>query len=265
MLGVQFYNEAVRKTVITFGTLFNNIELKKTVDGQTMEVEKVPLAYGPKQKFLYRLQGNASDGRKVAITLPRLYFEMTGIDYDGARKTPATQKYKAVIDDNGSEVRTQFVPVPYNISFELGIIAKSQDDGLQILEQILPYFQPSFNVSVKFIPDMDESRDVAIVLNNVSLEDDWEGDFSTRRYITYTLQFTAKSYIYGPYTKADVIRKARVIETIGDQNVGKRHVELSYTPKATVDYNQDGQVDAADDQFVVPTDDFGFNEGMEFL
>ena len=265
MLGVQFYNEAVRKTVITFGTLFNNIELKKTVDGQTMEVEKVPLAYGPKQKFLYRLQGNASDGRKVAITLPRLYFEMTGIDYDGARKTPATQKYKAVIDDNGSEVRTQFVPVPYNISFELGIIAKSQDDGLQILEQILPYFQPSFNVSVKFIPDMDESRDVAIVLNNVSLEDDWEGDFSTRRYITYTLQFTAKSYIYGPYTKADVIRKARVIETIGDQNVGKRHVELSYTPKATVDYNQDGQVDAADDQFVVSTDDFGFNEGMEFL
>jgi len=265
MLGVQFYNEAIRKTVISFGTLFNNIELKKTIDGQTIEVEKVPLAYGPKQKFLYRLEGNASDGRKVAITLPRIYFEMVGVDYDGARKTAATQKYRTTIDDNGNEVRTQYVPVPYNISFELGIISKSQDDGLQILEQILPYFQPSFNMSIKFIPDMDEVRDVAIILNSVNMEDDWEDDFTTRRSIVYTLSFTAKSYIYGPYTKADVIRKSRIIETIGDQNVGKRHVELSYTPKATVDYNQDGQIDAADDQFVVPTDDFGFNEGMEFL
>jgi len=265
MLGTQFYNEAVRKTVIAFGTLFNNIELKKTIDGQTIEVEKVPLAYGPKQKFLYRLEGNAADGRKVAITLPRIYFEMTGIDYDGARKTAPTQKYRAIIDDNGTEVKTQYVPVPYNISFELGIISKSQDDGLQILEQILPYFQPSFNMSIKFIPDMDEVRDVAIVLNSVNMEDDWEDDFTTRRSIVYTLQFTAKSYIYGPYTKADVIRKSRIIETIGDQNVGKRHVELSYTPKATVDYNQDGQVDAADDAFVTADDDFGFNEGMEFL
>ena len=265
MLGVQFYNEAIRKTVISFGTLFNNIELKKTIDGQTIEVEKVPLAYGPKQKFLYRLEGNASDGRKVAITLPRIYFEMVGVDYDGARKTAATQKYRTTIDDNGNEVRTQYVPVPYNISFELGIISKSQDDGLQIQEQILPYFQPSFNMSIKFIPDMDEVRDVAIILNSVNMEDDWEDDFTTRRSIVYTLSFTAKSYIYGPYTKADVIRKSRIIETIGDQNVGKRHVELSYTPKATVDYNQDGQVDAADDAFVTADDDFGFNEGMEFL
>jgi len=265
MLGTQFYNQAVRKTVISFGTLFNNIELKKVVDGQVMEVEKVPLAYGPKQKFLYRLQGNPTDGRKVAITLPRIYFEMTGIDYDAARKTPATQKYKTVINDEGKEVRTQYVPVPYNISFEVGILCKSQDDGLQILEQILPFFQPSFSMSLKFIPDMDEVRDVAIVLNNVDFEDDWEDDFSTRRSITYSMQFTCKSYIYGPYTKADVIRKSRIIETIGDTAVNKRHVELSYTPKAKTDINQDGQVTAADDALVTADDDFGFNEGMDFL
>ena len=265
MLGTQFYNQAVRKTVISFGTLFNNIELKKTVDGQVIETEKVPLAYGPKQKFLYRLQGNPTDGRKVAITLPRIYFEMTGIDYDAARKTPATQKYKTVINDNGNEVRTQYVPVPYNISFEVGILCKSQDDGLQILEQILPFFQPSFSMSLKFIPDMDEVRDVAVVLNSVDFDDDWEDDFSTRRSITYTMQFTAKSYIYGPYTKADVIRKSRIIETIGDTNVNKRHVELSYTPKAKTDINQDGQVTAADDALVTADDDFGFNEGMTFL
>ena len=265
MLGTQFYNQAVRKTVVSFGTLFNNIELKKIVDGQVIETEKVPLAYGPKQKFLYRLQGNPTDGRKVAITLPRIYFEMTGIDYDASRKTPATQKYKTVINDNGNEVRTQYVPVPYNISFEVGILCKSQDDGLQILEQILPFFQPSFSMSLKFIPDMDEVRDVAVVLNSVDFDDDWEDDFSTRRSITYTMQFTAKSYIYGPYTKADVIRKSRIIETIGDTNVNKRHVELSYTPKAKTDINQDGQVTAADDALVTAEDDFGFNEGMTFL
>ena len=270
MLGTQFYNEAVRKTVIGFGTLFNNIELKKTVDGQVLEVEKVPLAYGPKQKFLYRLQGNPVDGKKVAITLPRLYFEMTGIDYDATRKTPAIQKYKKSVpvegsEDNAKAVLSQYVPVPYNIGFEVGIIAKSQDDGLQILEQILPFFQPSFSMSLKFIPDMDEVRDVAVVLNNVDFDDDWEDDFSTRRSITYTMQFTAKSYIYGPYTKADVIRKSRIIETIGDTNVNKRHVELSYTPKAKTDINQDGQVTAADDALVTADDDFGFNEGMSFL
>ena len=265
MLGTQFYNQAVRKTVISFGTLFNNIELKKVVDGQVLETEKVPLAYGPKQKFLYRLQGNPTDGKKVAITMPRMYFEMTGIDYDPSRKTPATQKYKTVINDEGNEVRTQYVPVPYNISFEVGILAKSQDDGLQILEQILPFFQPSFSMSLKFIPDMDEVRDVAVVLNNVDFDDDWEDDFSTRRSITYSMQFTCKSYIYGPYTKADVIRKSRIIETIGDTNVNKRHVELSYTPKAKTDINQDGQITAADDALVTADDDFGFNEGMNFL
>ena len=265
MLGTQFYNQAVRKTVISFGTLFNNIELKKIVDGQVMEVEKVPLAYGPKQKFLYRLQGNPTDGKKVAITMPRIYFEMTGIDYDASRKTPATQKYKTVINDEGNEVRTQYVPVPYNVSFEVGILCKSQDDGLQILEQILPFFQPSFSMSLKFIPDMDEVRDVAVVLNSVDFDDDWEDDFSTRRSITYSMQFTCKTYIYGPYTKADVIRKSRIIETIGDTNVNKRHVELSYTPKAKTDINQDGQVTAADDALVTADDDFGFNEGFEFL
>ena len=265
MLGTQFYNQAVRKTVIAFGTLFNNIELKKIVDGQVMEVEKVPLAYGPKQKFLYRLQGNPTDGRKVAITMPRMYFEMTGIDYDPSRKTPATQKYKTVINDEGNEVRTQYVPVPYNISFEVCILCKSQDDGLQILEQILQFFQPSFNMSLKFIPDMDEVRDVAVVLTSVDFDDDWEDDFSTRRSITYSMQFTCKTYIYGPYTKADVIRKSRIIETIGDTNVNKRQVELSYTPKAKTDINQDGQITAADDALVTADDDFGFNEGFEFL
>ena len=151
------------------------------------------------------------------------------------------------------------------MSFELGIIAKSSDDALQILEQILPYFQPSFNISLKFIPDMNETRDVACILNSVDYADDWDDSFLERRSIVWTLQFTVKSYIYGPYSKADVIRKARVIETLGDKNVNKRNVERSYTPKALEDKNADGVINTADDDLVVSTDDFGFNEGFTVL
>lgn len=267
MLGPHYYNEAIRKTVVAFGTLFNNIEIQK-VDPQTktvIEVEKVPLGYGPKNKFLTRLEQNPEVGRKVAIQLPRLYFEMTGINYDNARKTSPIQKYRTVVNDNGNEVRVQYVPVPYNMDFELGIIAKSQDDGLQIIEQILPYFQPNFNLTLNFIPDMDEKRDVAVILNSVDYEDDWEDDFMQRRSIIWTLNFTAKSYIYGPFNQAGIIRKATVYESVGDLNQSRRNAAYSYTPKSLEDNNNDGVIDSADDALVMPDDDFGFNEGIEFF
>ena len=265
MLGSHFYNQIVRKNIIAFGTLFNNIEMKSTDPdtGEVLEAQKVPLAYGPKQKFLVRLTDQSTS--KVSITLPRLYFEMTGIDYDSTRKTSPIQKYKTVIDGNGDEVRVQYVPVPYNIGFELGIIAKSQDDALQITEQILPYFQPSFSITLNMIPDMNEKRDVAIVLNNVSYEDEWDDSFYERRYIVYTLNFTMKSYLYGPYNQADVIKKAIIHETLGDTSVNRRTITRTYTPKATTDINSDGVVDVNDDALVDAGDDFGFNEGIEFL
>jgi hypothetical protein len=267
MLGAHFYNEATRKTVIGFGTLFNNIELKK-VDpntGDVLEVEKVPLAYGPKQKFLTRLEQNPDVSNKVAITLPRLYFEMTGITYDSARKTSPVQKYRTTIAEDGTEVKTQYVPVPYDMSFELGIIAKSQDDGLQILEQILPFFQPNFNITLNMISDMEEKRDIAIVLNNINYEDDWDDNFLDRRSIVWTLNFTAKSYIYGPYTNTGIIRKATIYESVGDLAQSRRSAAYSYSPKALEDKNSDGVINAADDELIISTDDFGFNEGIEIL
>ena len=267
MLGPHYYNEAIRNTVVGFGTLFNNIEIQK-LDPQTktvIEVEKVPLGYGPKNKFLTRLEQNPEVGRKVAIQLPRLYFEMTGINYDSARKTSPIQKYRTVVNDNGNEVRVQYVPVPYNMDFELGIIAKTQDDALQIIEQILPYFQPNFNLTLNFIPDMDERRDVAVILNSVDYEDDWEDDFMQRRSIVWTLNFTAKSYIYGPFNQAGIIRKATVYESVGDLNQSRRNAAYSYTPKALEDNNNDGVIDSLDDALVMPDDDFGFNEGIEFF
>jgi hypothetical protein len=190
---------------------------------------------------------------------------MTSIDYDATRKTSPIQKYKTIINNDGSEVRVQYVPVPYNLSFELGVIAKSQDDALQITEQILPYFQPSFSVTLNMIPDMNEKRDVAIVLNNISYEDEWDDSFYERRYIVYTLNFTMKSYIYGPYNTADVIKKAIIHETIGDLAVNRRTITRTYTPKAVVDINTDGVIDVNDDALLDAGDDFGFNEGIEFL
>lgn len=266
MLGSHFYNSIVRKNIIAFGTLFNNIEMKSTDPdtGNVLETIKVPLNYGPKQKFLVRLaENNASS--KVAISLPRIYFEMNNIEYDSSRKTSPIQQYKTIVADNGNEVRVQYVPVPYNLSFELGVIAKSQDDALQIVEQILPYFQPSFSVTLNMIPDMNEKKDVAIVLNNISSEDEWDDSFLNRRYITYTLNFTMKSYLYGPYNTADIIKKAIIHETIGDLGVSRRTVTRTYTPKATTDINTDGVIDAADDVLINAGDDFGFNEGVEFL
>ena len=267
MLGSHFYNEIIRKNIVGFGTLFNNITLKKVdpTDGTSvLEEEKVPLAYGPKAKFLTRLEQNPDVSRKVAITLPRLYFEMTGIQYDAQRKTSPIQKYRTIIQDDGTEVKEQYVPVPYNIEFELGIIAKSQDDGLQILEQILPYFQPAFNITLNMIPDMNEKRDVAITLNGVNYDDAWDDSFLERRYITWTLTFTAKSYIYGPFDQSSVIKKAIVYEGINSA-VPQRTTKVTYTPKALEDKNSDGVINELDDALLTGGDDFGFNEGIELL
>jgi hypothetical protein len=267
MLGSHFYNETIRKTVVSFGTLFNNIEVKKInpQTGEILESTKVPLAYGPKNKFLVRLGENPTADKKVAITLPRMYFEMTGISYDSSRKVSPIQKYKSIIAENGNEVRVQYVPVPYNVEFELGIMAKSSDTALQILEQILPYFQPSFNITINMIPEMNEKKDIAVVLNDINYEDDWTDDFMQRRSITWTLNFTAKSYVYGPFNQSDIIRKAIIYETVGDLEENKRNAKFTYTPKALEDKDGDGDIDAVDDLLVTADDDFGFNGEIELL
>lgn len=275
MLGAHFYNQAIKKTVVGFGTLFNNLTVVD-IDPQdptnTLGKQAVGLAYAPKEKFLTRLEENP-DLSKTAIVLPRMYFEMTGVSYDSSRKTSPVQKYQTVIADNGDEVRAQFVPVPYNLEFELGILARNQDDGLQLLEQILPYFQPQFNITINFIPDMDEKRDVAIVLNSVDYSDEWDGNFNQRRFLTWTLRFTAKTYIYGPFSTADIIRKVIVYERQGEINVADRSTKLTYTPKALTDTTSDpngpsagapdGIIDAFDDAALGPADDFGFSGEVE--
>tara|TARA_B100000073_G_scaffold263812_1_gene223538 strand:- start:125 stop:931 length:807 start_codon:yes stop_codon:yes gene_type:complete len=263
MLGNYFYHKIIRKTVTTFGTLFNNIQLKTLdADGDLILDQKVPLAYGPVQKFLARLQQSPNLDKKVTITVPRMSFEMTGINYDAGRKVPPIQKNRKVGDGQTTTTNVQYLPVPYNIGFELNVIAKSQDDALQILEQILPFFQPNFTMTVNLIPEMDEKRDLPIILESIDFTDDYEGDYSTRRFIYYTLRFTVKTYMYGPVAANDIIRKSIATTLIGDRNTNQRALEYNVTPKALEDKNNDGTINAADDALLQPDDDFGFNEGI---
>ena len=235
MLGTYSYHEIFRKTVVAFGTLFNNIELRRST-----EVMKVPLAYGPKQKFLARLDQNPDPtNKRVQITLPRISFEINGISYDPTRKVSPTQKIKFKKDND--ENKNVYMPVPYNLSFELAIISKNQEDGLQILEQILPFFQPHYNLPVKILPDVDEVKDVPVTLTSVDYEDTYEGEFASRRAIIYTLQFTCKTYLYGPVTDAKIIKKV-ITDYYTDTNVNRAPREVRYTTTPTSLQDRDGVV-----------------------
>ena len=240
MLGAYTYNKIIRKCVIGFGTLFNNIECRKeNKDGSVYSRMKVPLAYGPRQKFLARLEQQADLNQKVAITVPRLSFEMTGISYDSSRKlAPTTLTLKA---DTNNAVKKQFTPVPYNIDFELNVISKTNDESLEIMEQILPVFQPSFQMTIKLVDDMNDFRDVPIILNSVSYSDDYEGTFDDRKITLITMQFTVKAYIFGPVGTAAPIKKAKAdIYTTMPSSTSTRQVAYQVTPKALTDKDKDG-------------------------
>lgn len=246
-MGEYFYHEIFKKTVVGFGNLFNNIQIQK-VDKKknVINVMKVPLAYGPTQKFLARLTQQAELDQPTEITLPRMSFEMNGIVYDGTRKTQPTQMFKTM-DNSDKKLKKVYLPVPYNVSFELNIMAKLNEDCLQIVEQILPYFQPSFTTTIDLVETIGEKRDVPIVLDNISFTDDYEGDFSSRRILLYTLNFTAKTYLFGPVddTGDGLIRKVQVDYHNSLERNSPREVRYTVTPDP---------VDAE------PGDDFGFNE-----
>ena len=240
MLGQYYYHEILRKTIIAFGTIFNDIHIRHR-DGAGKENSdiRVPLAYGPMQKFLARLEQQADLNRAVQITLPRMSFETTNIAYDATRKGGITQTFKA---SDGSKLRKVFMPVPYNVGFELNILVKLNDDALQIIEQILPYFQPSFNVTIDLVDVIGEKRDVPIVLDNISFQDDYEGDFATRRALIYTLNFTAKTYLFGPVSDSSegLIKKVQVdYHASVNTETARRELRFTATPQARQDYDDD--------------------------
>lgn len=234
-----FYHEILRKTVISFGTLFNGMVIKHTDSSDnTVSEIKVPLAYGPMQKFLARLEQSADLNKPVQMSLPRMSFEFIGLSYDATRKVTTTQQFITTGQD-----KKAYMPVPYNMAFELNIMTKLNDDMLQIVEQILPYFQPSYSLSVTLMGDISEKRDIPVILDSVTMNDDYEGDFSTRRALIYTLRFTAKTYLFGPIADAskDLIKKVSVGYLAGATGEGARvvarDVTYSVEPRATKNYD----------------------------
>ena len=237
-----FYNEILRKTIISFGTLFNGISITHTdSSGADVNVTKVPLAYGPTQKFLARLTQQPDLNAPTAITLPRMSFEFTGLTYDPSRKVTTTQQIVVKDPDDGTETKKAYMPVPYNMQFELAIMCKLNDDALQITEQILPYFQPAYNLSVNLISSMNEKRDIPVILENITMQDDYEGDFDKRRVLLYTIRFTAKTYLFGPVSSAtkDIIKKTTVTYLAGGSKSTERDISYSVTPRAIKDYTGD--------------------------
>ena len=240
MVGNYFYNETIRKTVIAFGTLFNNISIKKFAsDGKAVSMVKVPIAYGPMQRFLARIEQQQGFDDNVALTLPRISFELTSYTYDVARKASPITKFFAKSPTSKVKHKKMFLPVPYDVGFRLSFATKLQDDALQIVEQILPFFQPAYNVTVNMLEGIEEKRDIPFTLRNISFSDEYEGDFSTRRFIQYDLDFVAKTYFYQevPTDEGGIIKKVQVDYSTNIR--APREQRYTVTPQAVKDYNDD--------------------------
>ena len=245
---------------IAFGQLFNNIQIKrKDSSGSVIQSIRVPLAYAPKEKFLTRLDQQPNlDEREFAITLPRMGFEITGISYDGSRKLTRIQKYKTVKTGiDGKVLNFNYTPVPYNISYNLYSFTATAEGGLQIIEQILPFFQPDYTVTVNAIPELSIKRDVPIILNSVQYEDSYSGDFSQRRAVVYTLGFTAKTYLFGPANTSKVIKETQAdLYSDTDVNNKAREERIIVVPNPT-------SADA-DDDFGFTTTITSFEDGKKY-
>jgi len=218
MFGTYFYHQTSRKMVVAFGSLFNNIEVRRTDSSDAVtEVIKIPLSYGPKDKMLVRISQDPSLNPKVALTVPRMGFELTAMTYDGVRKLNTMSRN---VKKGTTGLKKQFQPVPYTWDFSLYVFVKNAEDGTQILEQILPFFTPEFTVTMNLVSSMNEKRDIPLVLTSVSSEDTYEGDFATRRSIIWTLSFLMKGYLY-----PSIADNAKVIET----SVVDTHIMSSVT------------------------------------
>jgi hypothetical protein len=250
MFGGHFYHGTIRKIVSVFGTLFNNINVvRKDGSGNVVNITRVPLAYGPRQKFLARIDEQPNlDADKVAIKLPRMSFEISGLIYDTAIKTNRT--YTIPLDqitNNNTSIKDVVRNyAPYRLSFQLSIIAKNQDDALQCLEQILPHFQPEYTVTIKDLDTYTNTTDVPFVLTGVTMSDEYDGEFTQRRAIIYTLDFETKLRFYGPVTQKKVIKAM-------DIDLGARSIGIQKTKSVVVPENAS------------PTSQYTIEDSVEFL
>jgi hypothetical protein len=222
-----FYHKVFKRAIIAFGSLFSNIVIERHgSDGEVAQTIKVPIAQAPKEKWIVRIDSDPNLDQHTYTTLPRLAFEITGVGYDSARKV--NKLNRVVCADVNSNMKYSLSPVPYNIDISLYVLTKTQEDAFQIVEQILPFFMPEFTLGVKSLDQMNVVSDIPIILNSVSQQDDYDGDFQTRRFITWTLNFTMKLTLFGPVHDGKVINN--VIVDIG--NIDQTNLE-AYTAFGT--------------------------------
>ena len=236
-----FYHQHIRKAIIAFGTIFNDINIeRKNSAGAVAQTLRVPLAYSTKQKFLTRIArvADTSTRGEVALTLPRMGFEINGLNYDPGRKVAPINRTRVVgTGDDTNTVRSVFASAPWNIDLALYIFAKNQNHGLAIVEQILPYFNPDFNITINDLPEVGIKRDIKITLDNVNYEDEYEGEFSNRISVIWTLNFTMRLNFYSHVSNVDVIKKA-VIDAYNDPALSLNKTDLEKgRVRATVQVN----------------------------
>lgn len=211
MFNSTFSHSTIRNCTIAFGALFTGLKIRRNSEAGVVLAElDVPLAYSAREKWVSRLTGNPDLKRSTSMTLPRMAFQLIGIEYDPARKLNSMNKFTNIVAGDTSSLHTSFAPVPYNLNFELYTAAKTIEDSLQILEQILPYFKPSYNVSINTMPSLGIIQDTPIVLHNIQMDDNYLADFKEERLVTNTLQFVIKTNLFGPVTTSAVIKNADV-------------------------------------------------------
>lgn len=227
MLGHKFYHSTIRKYVILFGSLFNDIIIDRVDEtGNAIQSLTVPLMYGPKDRYLVRLRENPDLLRQINLLLPRMSFEITGVNYDPDRKLSSVLTLSDVTDD-GNTLQSMYAPVPYNFDIQLSVLSRNADDATRIVEQILPFFKPEWTTTVSLIPEISFTTDIPIVLNSVATQDTYEDSFVSRYAIIWTLNFTLKGYLFGPVSKQGVIKEIDVNFYVPSTNTAAEGVGIT--------------------------------------
>lgn len=270
MLDITYFHDTIRKYVATFGTIFNDIYInREDADGNVVATMKVPLNYMPKNKTLARLMGDPNLDRPVAITLPRMGFEIMKPVYDQSRKLNTIQRGAVKVSPNKDKLYYQYQCVPYNFMFELYILTKSNLDATKIVEQILPFFHPDITVNVNLIPELDEKYDISIVLNDVNSEYMYEGSFAERPVYMWTLSFTLKGYIFGPTKTQAVIKKAitKIFATPTAQDFATVSPDVSELDmRVTITPGQDANGNpTSNSEITIPYEDIQADENWDFI
>jgi len=268
MFGRTWNHDSLRKYIIVFGTVFNDIYINRlSATNEVLQTLKVPHTYGPKEKVLARLDQNPEMLNQVGIVLPRISFEMTTLEYDSTRKLNTLNKLtkQSATAGTDDEVKYQYQPVPYDMQFEMNILVKNAEDGTRIVEQIVPYFTPDFTVSVNVVPDVDGPRDIPIILNSITSRDEYEGSFEQRRVLIWTLSFTLKGYLYGPTKKSKLIKLAettfRLPEDVATGNTTNTSNTIVVASRPGLTANGVATSNAAASiayDEIISTDDYGF-------